>query len=245
MTEINSYADFNKLILKDLKEMCKKYKVKRLINILSTCVIGNNVNYPLTSEQMYDKIPDESNEGYSYSKRVLNTGSKLLTKCSNIEIVNLIPTNLYGLHDNYNLYNSHVIPGLIKKTYIAKNEDKNLIIKGDGSSLRQFIFSEDLGYIILYFINCNLPKQFNELIIGPSMKEEITIKELTNKIVKEFNFKGNIIYDTNFSNGQNKKTVDSFELLNYIPDFKFTSIDDGLKKTINYFIKNYENLRHV
>ena len=107
----------------NILECCKKYNIKRLINILSTCVFGNDLKYPLTSNQMYDKNPDSSNEGYSHSKRLLDTGSKLLTKCSDLEVVNLIPTNLYGFNDNYNLHNSHVIPGLIHKCFISK---KNL-----------------------------------------------------------------------------------------------------------------------
>lgn len=233
----------------NILEACKKYKIKRLINILSTCVFGNDLNYPLTSKQMYDKIPDSSNEGYSVSKRFLDTGSKLLTRCSDIEIVSLIPTNLYGCADNFNLHNSHVIPGLIMKTYIAKKnlennlDDSKLIIKGDGSSFRQFVFSNDLAKIILHFINCKLDKKFNQLIVGPPIEDEITIKDLVNKIVKEFDFNGEILYDSNFSNGQHKKTVSNDELLAYIPDFKFTSLETGLKKTITYFIENYNTVR--
>ncbi len=233
----------------NILEACNKYKIKRLINILSTCVFGNDLNYPLTSKQMYDKIPDNSNEGYSVSKRFLDTGSKLLTRCSDIEIISLIPTNLYGCADNFNLHNSHVIPGLIMKTYIAKKNlennsgDSKLIIKGDGSSFRQFVFSNDLAKIILHFVNCKLDKQFNQLIVGPSIEDEITIKDLVNKIVKEFDFNGEIFYDSNFSNGQHKKTVSSDELLAYIPDFKFTSLETGLKETIGYFIENYNTVR--
>lgn len=247
----------------NILECCKKYNVTRLINILSSCVFGNDLKYPLTSDQMYDKKPDSSNEGYSYSKRILDTGSKLLTKCSDIEIVNIIPTNLYGNEDNFNLHNSHVIPGLIMKTYIAKknleehlcksteiysfnsicNTSCKLIIKGTGKSLRQFIFSTDLAKIILHFVNCKLNKQFNQLIVGPPIKDEITIKELITKIVKEFDYNGKVIYDLNFSEGQHKKTVDDSELLKYIPNFKFTSLDVGLKKTIKYFIENYETVR--
>lgn len=227
----------------NILECCKKYKIKRLINMLSTCVFGNNLNYPLTSNQMYDKNPDNSNEGYSISKRLLDTGSRLLTECSDIEIINLIPTNIYGLDDNFNLYNSHVLPALVHKTFIAKKNSESLVIKGSGKSQRQFIFANDLAEIILHFVNCPLNKRFNQLIVGPSIEDEITIKELVNKIVKEFEFKGNIIYDKVSNEGQMKKTVDSSELLCFMPYFKFTSLDDGLKKTIDYFIKNYDNLR--
>jgi GDP-L-fucose synthase len=251
----------NMKINNNILECCEKYKVKRLINCLSSCVFGNDLKYPLTSSQMFDKIPDESNEGYSYSKRLLSTGSKLLTECSDLYVVNLIPTNLIGKNDNYNLHDSHVLPALIHKCFIAKKnlEKKScksidnfnsvsdtsckLIIKGTGLSLRQFVYDSDLGRIILNFVDCKLEKQFNQLIVGPSIKEEITIKELVNKIVKEFGFNGEIIYDSNFSNGQSKKTVDDSELLKYIPDFKFTPLDIALKETIKYFIKNYDMVR--
>lgn len=245
----------------NILECCEKYKVKRLINTLSTCIFGNDLKYPLTSDQMYDKIPDKSNEGYSVSKRFLNTGSKLLSKETDIEIVSLIPTNLMGKNDNFNIYNGHVLPSLISKTFIAKKNLENklckstesfnsigntsckLIIKGTGKSLRQFVYAPDFAKIILHFVDCKLEKQFNQLIVGPPVKDEISIKELVNKIVKEFDFNGKIIYDSDFSDGQHKKTVDNSELLAYIPDFKFTSLDVALKETIKYFIENYNTIR--
>ena len=227
----------------NILECCKKYKVKRLVNILSTCVFGNDLKYPLTSNQMYDKIPDSSNEGYSYSKRLLATGSKLLTTCSDIEIVSLIPTNIFGKYDNFNIDNGHVFPVLIAKTFNAKKNNKPLIIKGLGKSYRQFVFSTDFAKIILHFVDCKLEKQFNQLIIGPPVEDEITIKDLVNKIVKEFDFKGSIIYDSSFPEGQFRKTVDDSELLTYIPDFKFTPLEESLKETIDYFKQNYETVR--
>lgn len=227
----------------NILECCKKYKVKRLINTLSTCIFGNDLKYPLTSDQMYDKKPDSSNEGYSESKRLLSTGSKLLTQNSDIDVVSLIPTNLYGKYDNFNLQNGHVLPALIAKTYLAQKNNKPLVIKGNGISLRQFVFSNDLAKIILYFVDCKLHQQFNQLIVGPKVKDEITIKDLVNKIVKEFGFNGEVVYDSNFSNGQHKKTVSDAELLKYIPDFKFTPLSLGLKKTIDYFIENYDTVR--
>lgn len=252
----NNYKIFvdNVKINTNILEACEKYKVKRLINTLSTCIFGNDLKYPLTSDQMFDKKPDSSNEGYSQSKRLMNTGSKLLTRCSELEVVNIIPTNLYGKWDNYNLHHGHVLPSLIHKCFIAKKNVMSrdlglksnyckLIIKGLGKSLRQFVLSDDLGKIILHFVDCKLEKQFNQLIVGPPIKDEITIKELVNKIVKEFEFNGSIVYDSDFLEGQHKKTVDDSELLAYIPDFKFTPLDVGLKKIIKYFIDNYETVR--
>ena len=246
------YCNMNsnyKMLVDNLKininilEYCKKYKIKRLINILSTCVFGNDLNYPLPSNQMYDKPPDKSNEGYSKSKRILDTGSRLLSDETDIEIVNLIPTNIYGKNDNYNLYDSHVIPGLIAKTYISKKDNSELIIKGDGNSFRQFIFADDFAIIILHFVNCKLNNKFNQLIVGPSFKNQVTITQLVCQIVKIFDFKGKVIYDKTSSNGQRKKTVDSNELLQYMPNFEFTPLLCGLKDTIDYYIDNYDYVR--
>lgn len=238
----NMFIDNNK-INTNILEACKKYNIKRLINILSTCIYPDNTTYPLSSKNILNGKPHDSNSGYSHAKRFLYIGSQLLTNISDIHIVNLTPTNLYGFNDNFNLTSSHVLPALIHKTYIAKNNNSNLIIKGNGESLRQFVFSNDLAVIILFFIDCVLEKQFNELIIGPPIEHEISIKNLVNNIVSQFNFKGNVIYDTHYNNGQLKKTVDSTELLRYMPDFKFTPLDIGLKYTIKFFIENYNSLR--
>ena len=224
-------------------EACRKYKIKRLINILSSCVFPASCRLPLTSDQSDLGPPHNSNEGYSFSKRIFSTGSKLLSKSLETEVVNLIPTNLAGKYDNFNLSDGHVLPVLIAKTYLAQKNNKPLIIKGLGESYRQFVFSTDFAKIILHFVNCILPQQFNQLIVGPPVEDEITIKELVNKIVKEFDFNGPVVYDSSFPEGQFKKTVSSDELLSYIPNFKFTPLDVYLKETIKYFIENYETVR--
>jgi GDP-L-fucose synthase len=232
----------------NILECCNKYNIKRLINILSTCVFPenneyNNLVYPLTSNQILNGRPHPSNSGYAHSKRILHIGSKLLTNTSNIEIVNLIPTNLYGKNDNYHLQKSHVVPGLIHKIFLAKNNNTSLVIKGSGNAKRQFVYVDDFSNIILHFVKCSLYKPFNVLIVSPPKEEEITIKTLVKKLTNIFEFDGKIIFDTDYPDGQDIKTADSNELLEYIPDFKFTHIDNGLHKTINHFITNYPNVR--
>jgi GDP-L-fucose synthase len=232
----------------NILECCNIFKVKRLVNILSTCVFPeqnehNNLVYPLTSNQILNGRPHPSNSGYAHSKRILHIGSKLLTNTSDIEIVNLIPTNLYGKHDNYNLQKSHVIPGLIHKIYLAKQNQSNLIIKGTGSAKRQFVYVDDFSNIILHFVSAKLDKRFNAMVVSPQKEEEISIKELVSHLVRIFEFKGKIIYDSDYPDGQDVKTADSNELLEYLPSFEFTHFDTGLHKTINYFIQNYDTVR--
>ena len=232
----------------NILECCNKFNVKRLVNILSTCVFPeqneyNNLSYPLTSSQILNGRPHHSNSGYAHAKRMLHIGSKLLTNTSNIEIVNLIPTNLYGKNDNYHLQKSHVIPGLIHKIYLAKKNNTSLIIKGSGNAKRQFVYVDDFANIILHFVNSTLDKQFNALVVSPPKESEITIRQLVTDLVRIFDFNGKVIFDTDYPDGQDLKTADSGELLEYIPDFKFTQLETGLHKTINHFIQNYDSVR--
>lgn len=228
----------------NILDACKKYKIKRLINVLSTCVFPDkNVNYPLTSNQMLNGEPSETNYGYSYSKRLLSIGSKLLTQESDITVINLIPTNLFGLNDNYNLINSHVIPGIIYKCYKAEKNNSNLFIKGTGQSKRQFMYANDFANIILQFIYLPLTSNLHSLIVSPPIESEMRISDLVNCIVSEFDFKKLVVYDKISSDGQISKTCSDIELLKYLPNFEFTPFSLALQKTIKHFKKNYKNIR--
>ena len=217
---------------------CKKYNVKTLINILSTCIFPDELqSYPIKSNQIHLGPPHYSNSGYAYSKRFLHIASELLPETT---VVNIIPTNLYGKYDNFDLKNSHVIPALIHKLKLAKNNNDDFVINGDGSALRQFLYAKDLAAVIKYFAE-DSDVHNKTLIVSPDY--EISIKELVNILVKIFDFKGNIIYDSSFNNGQHKKTASSTELMQYVPNFIFTELHEGLEETVNYFIHNYDSCR--
>lgn len=223
-------------------ESCKKYTVKRLVNILSTCVFPeSDIRYPLTSDQILNGRPHPSNSGYAHSKRMLYVGSKLLSTTT--EVVNLIPTNLYGEKDNYNIDKSHVIPSLIHKIYLAKQNKTTLTIKGSGTAKRQFVYADDLSKIISYFTTCKLDNKFNCIIVAPDSTNEITIKELVSQLTDLFKFSGNVVFDNTYSDGQSLKTTDSSELLKYTPQFHFTPLQEGLQKTITHFVENYTSIR--
>jgi GDP-L-fucose synthase len=223
-------------------QACKQYYVTKLINILSTCIFPDQgVTYPLTSDQILNGAPHYSNEGYAYSKRMLFVGSNLLLKTDQkINIINLIPTNLYGNNDNYHLKNSHVIPGLIHKCYLAKMTDSPFMIKGSGMAYRQFLHVDDFAHVISRFVTFDGNAT---LIVSPPKESEIKIRELVDLIADSFEFKGEIVYESDFADGQIKKTTDSAELLNFFPDFTFMPIKEGLKSNVNYFIQNYDRIR--
>jgi GDP-L-fucose synthase len=216
-------------------DACEKFNIKKLINILSTCVFPDQgVTYPLTPEQIHNGPPHFSNNGYAYSKRTLHIGSQLL-KNPGCVVINLIPTNLYGENDNYTIEKAHVIPALIHKTYNAIINETDLKINGSGNALRQFLYADDLTNIIYSYINSS--EQSGDYIVSPPPSHEISIKQLVNKIVNIFDYKGKIIYDTDEIDGQMKKTAYSNI------DYEFTNLDIGLTRTIHYFTVNYNNLR--
>ena len=251
----NNYTIFsdNMKINNNILTACDIFKVSKLINILSTCIFpdvkdnhttfeSNKKNTTLNSKEIHNGIPHASNEGYSYSKRMLEIGSRLLTKKNNnFSVVNLIPTNLYGKYDNYNLKNAHVIPALIHKIYLAKkNNQPTIEIKGGGLAKRQFLYAKDFANIIVQFINYK-KEQCVSCIVSPPIKEEINIAIIVDKLCECFSVDCPIIYNTE-SQGQYKKTCDNNELSQFI-DFKFTSLDIGLQETVDYFIKNFKNVR--
>lgn len=227
----------------NIVDACKKYQVKKLINILSTCIFPDlSVTYPLTSDQLHNGLPHNSNIGYAYSKRILHVASELLSQ-HGTQVVNLIPTNLYGENDNYNLISSHVLPALIHKTYLAKYNNQPLNVNGSGSALRQFLYIDDLSSVIQYFVVNNHDEKSISCVVSPPEDQEISIRNAVSIIKEHLDFQGSIVYDISYSDGQLKKTATDIELKKYIPDFKFTPIQDGLKNTIEYFVTNYNNIR--
>lgn len=239
-----TYLIDNTRINTNVVDACKKYGVKRLINILSTCIFPDgNIKYPLTSDQLHNGLPHDSNIGYAYSKRVLHVASELLSKSGVTKVINLIPTNLYGEYDNYNLRSSHVIPGLIHKTWIASKSNVLLEIYGSGNAVRQFLYADDLARIILEFLDLSLSDPHVTCIVSPPETSEISIKNLVKIICNVFGFTGTVQYNMSYSDGQLRKTASNSELMRYLPDFQFTPFVVGIENTIDFFTKNYNFIR--
>lgn len=216
------------------------YNVEKLIACLSTCVFPINVTYPINEDLLHYGKPHSSNDTYSYSKRLLDIQCKSYRENFNKNFITIIPTNIYGINDNYSLEDGHIIPALIHKCFLAKKYNLPFIVKGTGKPLRQFIYSEDVAKIIMYIL-----EYFNEesIIISPPEKDEISIEYIANIIAKKFEYTDKIYFDENFSDGQFKKTADNTKLNNLLNNFVFTNIEEGFDKTIKWFIDNYEILR--
>ena len=216
---------------------CESAKVRRFIPILSTCIFPDKPpSLPLTEDMIHSGPPHNSNEGYAYAKRMLELHSRL----SNMETICLIPTNIYGKYDNFNIRNGHVIPALIHKCYKAKKTNKPFIISGSGNALRQFIYNEDVAKIIIWATELKEIKH-EAYICCPNESEEISIKSIAELIAKNMNYY-NIIYDISYPEGQYKKTASNEKLKNAM-DIEFSNFEEKLKNTIEWFINNYETVR--
>lgn len=244
----------NMLINLNVLESSRRAKVQKVISFMSTCIFPYDVEYPLTEDMLNLGEPHPSNYGYAYAKRMLDIQGRAYNQQYGVEVhqeergrlsfgtkyVTVIPTNIYGPNDNFELENSHVIPALIHKCYKAKRDNTPLVIWGSGKPLREFIFSEDVGKITQY-LSENYEGE-ESLILSPS--EEHSIRELVLSVASAMNFSGNIIYDSNKPDGQYRKTTSNERLLKVLPsDFKFTPFQEGIKKTVNWFLENYENCR--
>ncbi len=220
-------------------ESARKYGVKNLVCFLSTCVFPDKVNYPLTIDQIHTGEPHSSNYSYAYSKRMADIQIRSYKEQYGLNYKSVIPCNIYGPNDNFHIENGHVLPALIHKCYLAKQNNTPLYIWGSGAPLREFIYSKDVAEITNWILE---NYDGNEPIIL-STSEEISIKQLVEMVVKEMEFEGEVIFDTSKPEGQFRKPSDNSKLKELMPDFKFTPMEDGLKETIQWFINNYDNVR--
>jgi len=148
--------------------------------------------------------------------------------------IHLIPVNMYGEHDHFDLENSHVIPALIRKMHEAKESGaSNVTVWGDGSASREFLYAGDCAEAIeLALEHYNSPEPVN---IGTG--QEIKIKDLVEKIKNVVGFKGGIIYDSSKPNGQPRRCLDTSKAESKFCFKAKTSFDEGLRKTYDWFIK--------
>lgn len=231
----------NLLINVNVVKVCRTMRIKKFIGCLSTCIFPDKVKYPITEDQLRNGPPHTSNEGYAYGKRMLAVMCDQINKIPGFNYTYISPTNIYGRYDNFHLKNSHVIPGLIHKCYLAKKSNKPFQIMGTGKALRQFIYVEDLAKIIKYLL-LSYKGDKRHIICSSNEEDEVSIKYIVEKIAEIMDY-NNIIYNTKYTDGQLRKTVSNKVLKEVFSSLVFTHIDIGLEKTIKWFNKNYETIR--
>lgn len=230
---------YNNLIMTThLLDMSRVYDISKFINFSSICAFPAGLEI-LEESKLQDGIPYEAHEGYAYAKRMSDIQIGLYRKKFNSNYCSIIPVNIFGEHDNYNLENGHVIPSLIHKCYNAKKENKKFQVWGNGEAQREFIYSEDVARIALDLLSLEgqMPRR---VIASPS--EELSIKEAVSKICEKFEY-SNVEWQEDKPNGQLKRPTDTSLLRQCLPNFKFTQFDEALEKSIDWFSGNYPNVR--
>ncbi|GAA5853187.1 hypothetical protein JCM8547_000233 [Rhodosporidiobolus lusitaniae] len=231
----------NCLINDNVMWASKETGVQKLISCLSTCVFPDKVSYPIDESHVHLGPPHESNFGYAHGKRLVDVYNHAYNEEFGCNFTSAIPTNIFGPHDNYDLEDSHVIPGLVHKCLLAKKNGTPFTVSGSGTPLRQFIYSRDLAKLFIWQL-----KEYTEIdpiILSVGEKDEITIKQVAESIVKAVGFEGEVTWDKTKADGQYKKTASNAKLMKLLPEFEFTPFDKALQESVDWFVQNYDSAR--
>jgi GDP-L-fucose synthase len=215
--------------------------VKKLLFLGSSCIYPKLAPQPIKEEYLLSSGLEKTNEAYAIAKIA---GIKLCNSYNSeygTDYISVMPTNLYGLNDNYHQQNAHALPMLLRRFHEAKiNNKKEVSIWGSGTPMREFMFADDLADACVFLMKNKTSKEIGELInIGTGV--DCTILELAQIIKKVVGYNGEIVLDRTKPDGTPRKLLDVSRLkaLGWVAK---TSLEDGLKKTYNDFLNN-KNLR--
>ena len=219
-------------------EECRKWKVSKLVSCLSTCIFPEKAEFPVDETNIHDGPPHPTNEGYAYAKRMMDVQNRLYREQYGCKFTSIIPSNVFGKHDNFNLDSSHVIPGMIHRCYLCKKHDKSMSIYGSGKLLRQFVFAPDLAKVFIWALHHYEDPE--PLIVSGGTEHEFSISYIAETIASCFNFHGSLFFDTSRADGVFKKTANDLKMRRLLPDFHFTPFEEALAVTVQWFVENYE-----
>ncbi len=209
--------------------------VEKFVALGTICAYPKYTPIPFKEENLWDGYPEETNAPYGLAKKMLLVQSQAYRQQYGFNSIFLLPVNLYGPGDNFDLASSHVIPALIRKCVEAKEQGADEIVAwGDGSPTREFLYVEDAAEgIALATQSYNRSDPVN---IGSSF--EISIKELTELIARLTGFEGQVRWDTSKPNGQPRRKLDTTRAKEYFGFSAKTNFEDGLRKTIDWYLAN-------
>ena len=208
--------------------------IKNLFLLGSSCVYPKFCKQPMKDEHLLTNALEESNDAYAIAKIAGVKMCEFYSKNYKLNFKALMPPNLYGPNDNFDLMKSHFYPALLKKIYQAKNNKKSqLIIWGTGKPKRELMFVDDFADALLYFMN----KSFKEPFLNIGIGKDYSIKWYANFLMKKLNVKLSIKYDKSKPDGMPKKLLDITKAKKYgwRPNNNF---DEGFSSTYDYFLKN-------
>ena len=214
-----------------LIEAARTAEVQKFVALGTVCAYPKCTPVPFREEHLWDGYPEETNAPYGIAKKILLVQTQAYREQYGLNIIYLLPVNLYGPRDNFDPKSSHVIPALIKKMVDAKLEGKELVVWGTGKVSREFLYVEDAAEgILLAAEKYNKPDPVN---LGTG--NEITVKKLVGLIAELTGFTGSITWDTSKPNGQPRRSLDTNRARTEFGFEAKTDLIDGLKKTIEWY----------
>jgi GDP-L-fucose synthase len=217
-----------------LIEEARKRNIEKFVQIGTICAYPKFTPVPFKEEDLWKGYPEETNAPYGLAKKMLLVQLQAYRQEYGFNGIYLLPVNLYGPGDNFDLESSHVIPAMIRKFVEAKESKKDeVVLWGDGSPTREFLYVEDAAEgIALATERYDKPDPVN---LGAGF--EISIKELAEKIKKIVGYDGKITWDTTKPNGQPRRMLDTTKAEREFGFKAHTNFDEGLRETIEWYIK--------
>lgn len=218
-----------------LMEAARKEGVEKFVGIGTVCSYPKYATVPFKEENLWDGYPEETNAAYGLSKKMMLVQSQAYWQQHKFNSIHLLLVNLYGPKDNFDLESSHVIPALIRKFVDAvKNDQGKVIVWGTGKASREFLYVEDAAEALLL-----ATEKYNKAEpVNIGSGKEITIYELVNLIVEFTGYKGKIIWDASKPDGQPRRCLEINKARKKFGFEAKTSFEEGLRKTINWYMQN-------
>lgn len=226
----------NTIMGMNLVNSCIKNNIEKLFNLGSSCMYPRDNNKKLNENDILSGKLEPTNEGYALSKISVSKSCEYAEKEFGLNYKTIIPCNLYGKYDNFDSVNSHMIPAVLKKIHLSKKRNSKVIIWGDGNVRREFMYVEDLVDFIIFAVN-HYDKIDSFMNVG--LGYDFTINEYYQKAAKIIGYKGSFTHDLSKPVGMDRKlcSIKKQNDLNWKP---LHTLDQGLLKTYNYYLKNYE-----
>ena len=215
--------------------------VTKFIFLGSSCIYPKLAPQPLKEEYLLTGDLEPTNEWYAIAKITGVKACQAIRKQFNKDYISLMPTNLYGIHDNFDLNSSHVLPAMMRKFHEAKeNNHAPVTLWGSGTPMREFLFVDDMAQAVVFALENTLPDYLYNIGTG----EDLTIKELAETIQKITGHQGEIIWDATKPDGTPRKLMDISKM--HALGWKHkVSLEEGIQKTYDWFLKNVDNIKKV
>jgi len=231
----------NMQIQNNLIDGAHKAGIEKFIFLGSSCIYPKFAPQPLKEEYLLTDSLEPTNEWYAIAKISGVKACQAIRKQYNKEYVSLMPTNLYGSFDNFDLQSSHVLPAMLRKFHEAKiSNHSDVTLWGSGTPMREFLFVDDMAEAVVYALKHELP----EYLYNVGSGIDITIKELAETIKAVTGHQGKIIWDTKKPDGTPRKLMDVSKMKNI--GWKYsTELEEGIRKTYRWFLENIDSIKEV